>query len=164
MTIALATDHAGFENLKQLEQFLQSKGHECKNFGPAAFKADDDYPDFIRPAAEAVAKGESQMGIIVGGSGQGEAMVANRVKGVRCAVFYGPAAPVTSVDAEGNTTKDPFEIVILSRQHNNANMLSLAARFVSLDDMKKAVEVWLGTPFSDVERHARRVSKIDEAG
>ena len=164
MTIALATDHTGLEDLKQLQQFLETKGHSCKNFGPPSFKADDDYPDFIRPAAEAVAKGDCQMGVVIGGSGQGEAMVANRVKGVRCAVFYGPAVPLSTVDAKGHTAKDPYEIVILSRQHNNANMLSLAARFVTLDDMKKAVEAWLGADFSNVERHARRVNKIDAGG
>jgi ribose 5-phosphate isomerase B len=164
MKIALTTDHAGFAQLKELESYLQSIGHSTQNFGPQTFKADDDYPDFVRPAAEAVAKGDCQMGVIIGGSGQGEAMVANRVKGVRCALFYGQVTPVDKIDAEGHTTSEPFEIVILSRQHNDANMLSLAARFVSLEDMKKAVKLWLGTPFSNVERHTRRIKKIDGAG
>src|ERR1051326_4396987 len=161
MTIALATDHTGFENLKQLQQYLESLGHTCQNFGPESFVADDDYPDFVRPAAEAVAKGDCQMGVIIGGSGQGEAIVANRVRGVRCAVFYGPEPPLGPVDAEGNNSSDPFEAVVLSRKHNDANMLSLAARFVSVENMKKAVKLWLDTPFSNQERHIRRIKKID---
>jgi ribose 5-phosphate isomerase B len=161
MTIALATDHAGFAQLKQLQEYLQAAGHTCKNFGPKEFKADDDFPDFIRPASEAVAKSECQMGVIIGGSGQGEAIAANRIRGVRCAVYYGPATPKTAVDAEGHTATNPLEIVILSREHNDANMLSLAARFLTIDDMKKAVDEWLKTPFSIAERHKRRIDKID---
>ena len=161
MKIDLATDHAGFEQLKELQEFLEDLGHECQNFGPDSLKPDDDYPDFIIPAAEAVAKGDCQMGLIMGGSGQGEAMAANRVKGARCAVFYGPAVARKVVDAEGHTSHNPYEIIKLSRQHNDANMLSLAARFVALEDMKQAVKLWLETPFSDEERHRRRNQKLD---
>jgi ribose 5-phosphate isomerase B len=161
MKIALATDHAGFEQLKQLQEYLEELGHDCHDFGPKSLRPDDDYPDFIRPAAKAVAAGECEMGIILGGSGQGEAMAANRFKGVRCAVFYGPAVTHKVVDAEGHTSNNPYEILKLSREHNNANMLSLAARFVALEDMKEAIRLWIETPFSGDERHLRRNEKLD---
>lgn len=161
MRIAIATDHAGFDSLKELQAYLEGLGHECWNFGPQSFKPDDDYPDFIAPAAQKVAAGECERGIILGGSGQGEAMSANRFKGVRCAVFYGPAVPRKVVDAGGRTSHDPYEIIKLSRQHNDANMLSLAARFVNLEDMKHVIKLWLDTSFSEDERHKRRIAKID---
>jgi ribose 5-phosphate isomerase B len=160
--IALATDHAGYEQLKELEIFIKSLGHECQNFGPVKLDPGDDYPDFIAPAAKAVASGECDKGIILGGSGQGEAISANRFKGVRCAVFYGPAIPRQVIDAEGNTSHDPYAIIRLSRLHNDANMLSLAARFVALNDMKNVVKLWLETDFSGDERHARRIKKLDK--
>jgi len=161
MKIAVATDHAGFEALKELKAFLRSLGHEVLDFGPKSFDKEDDYPDFMFPAAKAVASGECEKGIILGGSGQGEAMSANRVKGVRCALFYGPVTAKTAVDAEGNMSDDPYEIVKLSRQHNDANVLSLSGRFVSLDEMKKAIQIWLDEPFAG-GRHDRRIKKIDE--
>jgi ribose 5-phosphate isomerase B len=162
MKIAVTTDHAGFEVLRELKRFLISLGHECVDFGPKSLNVDDDYPDFMFPAAQAVAGGECERGIILGGSGQGEAMAANRVKGVRCALFYGPVVAKTAVDAEGTKSNDPYEIVKLSRQHNDANVLSLSGRFLSLEEMKQAVTTWLETPFSGIERHSRRIKKLDE--
>lgn len=162
MKIAVATDHAGFETLKALKSYLVSKGHEILDFGPKTFEPDDDYPDLILPAARAVANGEAERGIIMGSSGQGEAMVANRVKGVRCALYYGPASPPGAVDADGKTAEDELELLRLSREHNNANMLSLAARFLSQTEIEHAVSIWLEAPFTGVERHARRVKKLDE--
>jgi len=162
MKIAVATDHAGFEALKELREFLKSLGHEVVDFGPQSFDQDDDYPDFIFPAARAVAAGECEAGIIFGGSGQGEAMAANRIKGVRCALFYGPVTAKTAVDAEGNVSDDPYEILRLSRQHNHANVLSLSGRFLSSEEIHKAAEIWLNTPYGDAERHVRRVRKLDE--
>ena len=162
MTIALAADHAGYEQIKQLKIWLESLGHTCLSFSPASLQPDDDYPDFIKPAAAAVATGQSQRGIILGGSGQGEAMAANRSRGVRCAVFYGPAVPKKVVDSKGRTSHDPYEIVRLSRQHNDANMLSIAARFVSLADMKSVIKLWLETDFNGESRHARRIAKLDQ--
>lgn len=161
MKIALATDHAGFEQLKQLKQYLEDEGHECVDFGPKAFDAADDYPDFIFPAAKAVAGGECEAGIIMGGSGQGEAMAANRIKGIRCTLFYGSAVAKEAVDAEGHQSDDPYEILKLSREHNHANMLSLSARFLNFDEMKRAAETWLNTPYDESERHSRRVRKLD---
>lgn len=163
MTIALASDHTGLEQLKELQDYLEDLGYDCQNFGPPALKPDDDYTDYIFPAAKAVANGSCEWAVIIGGSGQGEAMAANRIKGVRCAVFYGPAVPRKVVDVGGRVSHDPYEIVRLSRLHNNANALSLAARFVSLQDMKHVVKMWLETEFKDEPRHKRRIEKLDKA-
>lgn len=162
MKIALASDHTGYEQLKDLQEYLESLGHECVNYGPEKLDPGDDYPDFINKAAQAVSDQKCQVGIVIGGSGQGEAMAANRFKGVRCAVFYGPAVARRAIDAEGDISHDPYEIIRLERAHNNSNMLSLAARFISLDEMKHAIKLWLDTPFSNEERHARRTAKLDK--
>jgi len=163
MKIAITTDHAGFEALKELKTYLEQLGHECVDFGPTSFDENDDYPDFMFPAAKAVASGECERGIIMGGSGQGEAIAANRIKGVRAALFYGLALAKQPINAEGDMSDDPYEIVKLSRQHNNSNVLSLSGRFLSIDEMKTAIKIWLETPFAEVERHARRVKKLDLA-
>lgn len=162
MKIALASDHAGFEQLKELQEYLEENGYDCQNFGPQKLDPADDYPDFIIPAAKAVAAGECERGIALGGSGQGEAMAANKIPGVRCAVFYGPAIARGVVDADGRTSHDPHEIIKLPRLHQDANMLSLAAHFVNLADMKDVIKLWLNTPFSDEARHLRRIKKLDE--
>lgn len=162
MKIAITTDHSGYESLKELALFLTTLGHEYINFGPTSFDPNDDYPDFMFPAARAVADGSCDVAIIMGGSGQGEAIAANRIKGVRAAVFYGPVVAKTAVDAEGTMSDDPYEIIKLSRQHNNANVLSLSARFLTMDQMKQASQLWLETPVTDVERHLHRIKKLDE--
>lgn len=162
MKIAITTDHAGFEALKELKTYLESLGHECIDYGPTVFDAEDDYPEFMFPAARAVAAGECERGVIMGGSGQGEAMAANRIAGVRAALFYGPVTAKAAVDADGTLSDDPYEIVKLSRQHNDANVLSLSGRFLTLDEMKTALKLWLETPFSGAERHTRRIRKLDE--
>jgi ribose 5-phosphate isomerase B len=161
MKIALATDHSGFEQLKDLKEYLEELGHECVDYGPGSLNIADDYPDFIFKAAQAVSNSECECGIILGSSGQGEAMAANRLRGVRCAVFYGPAVVGRIIDANGRVSSSPYEIVKLSRQHNHANMLSIAARFVTLSDMKNVVKLWLDTPYSDEPRHVRRIDKLD---
>lgn len=162
MRIALSADHTGYEQLKELKSFLEGMGHECRDFGPSKLESEDDFPDLIRPAAQAVADGECEKGIIIGGSAQGEAIAANRVKGIRCAVFYGPAVPRKLVDASGRASHDPYEIIKLSRLHNDANMLSLAARFLTTEDMKHVIKLWLETDFSAEERHSRRILKLDK--
>lgn len=161
MKITLSTDHAGYEAVGALDDFIKSLGHEVLYLGPESFNAEDDYPEYIARAAISVASGEAEMGIILGGSGQGEAIAANRHKGIRCAVFYSPAIAKSSIDAEGTVSDDPYEIVKLSRQHNDANMLSLSGRFLSQDEMKQAIQVWLTTPFSNIERHSRRNNQLD---
>ena len=148
MIIYLASDHAGFELKEKIKEFLVQNRHEVKDMGPVTFDPADDYPDFIKPAAAAVAEDpENSRAIIIGASGQGEAMVANRLKGIRAAVFYG------GLD----------EIIRLSREHNDANVLSLGARFVSPEGALAAVKLWLDTPFFNAERHIRRIKKIDPA-
>lgn len=146
MKIALAADHAGFELKESLKEFLEADGHEVIDFGAETEDPGDDYPDFVVPAAQAVAAGDVDKGIIIGGSGQAEAMAANRIKGVRAAVFYG----------------GDEEILPLSREHNDANILSLGARFIDEDLAKEMAMLWLATEFSGDERHVRRIAKIDD--
>ena len=145
MKIHLATDHAGLELKEKVKLYLSDLNYEVIDHGAYEYDALDDYPDFIFPCANAVSNDPESKGIILGGSGQGEAMAANRVKGIRAAVFY----------------NGPDEIIKLSRQHNNANILSLGARFMSEEGMYKIIELWLSTDFES-GRHQRRIEKLDE--
>lgn len=162
MKVALSTDHAGFTQAQELRDYIESLGHEVQYFGPKSLQLSDDYPKLIKPAAQAVASGKCKMGVVLGGSGQGEAMSANRFAGVRCAVFYGPVVARRAIDAEGGLSSDPYEIIRLERKHNDANMLSLAARFLSLEEMRHAVKLWLETDFSGEPRHARRIAELED--
>lgn len=144
--IYLASDHAGFELKKSLCAFLKQEGIEFKDMGPDSYVETDDYPDFIIPAAQKVAANPADKGIVIGGSGQGEAIAANKVKGVRAALYYGGSK----------------DIITLSRVHNNANVLSLGARFVSEKEAMEVVKLWLKTDFSSEERHSRRIEKINK--
>jgi ribose 5-phosphate isomerase B len=145
MKIALGADHAGFKLKEKVSEFLVSLGHEVMDKGAFSFDPADDYPDFVFPVAHAVADGEADRGIIVGKSGEGEAMCANRVKGVRAALFSG----------------GPKEIIQLSREHNDANVLSLGSDFVDFETAQEILPTWLSTPFSADERHVRRIKKLD---
>lgn len=148
MKVYIASDHAGFELKEILKTFIsENPEYYLEDMGPHTLDPSDDYPDYILPLAEKVAAEEGSMGIVIGGSGEGEAIAANKVQGIRAAEYYG-----------GN-----LEIVRLSREHNNANILSLGARFVSSEDAKHAVTLWLTTPFSGEERHVRRIEKIEGA-
>lgn len=144
MLIAIASDHAGFEYKERLKLYLIESGHIVEDFGTNSNESTD-YPTWIRPCAEAVAAGEFDRGVVLGGSGNGEAMVANRVAGIRCALCWN----VKSAE--------------LARQHNDANMLSLGQRMVSFDDARAIVEAWLETPFEG-GRHVRRIRLIDQPG
>ena len=144
MKIYIGADHAGFEMKEMLKKYLADLGHQVEDKGAFKYEPEDDYPDFVFPVVRAVATEPESRGIILGMSGQGEAMCANRVKGARAAVFYG-----------GN-----FEIVELSRKHNNANILSLGARFIDDELAKKAVELWLQTLYEG-GRHDTRLKKLD---
>ena len=144
MKIHIATDHAGLDLKNIIRDYLISKGHEVTDHGAHEYDALDDYPDYIFPCAKAVASDLESRGIILGGSGQGEAMAANRVKGVRAAVFY----------------NGPVEIVKLSREHNNANILSLGARFMTEDEIYAVIQMWLDEPFGG-GGHQRRIDKLD---
>jgi ribose 5-phosphate isomerase B len=141
MRIALASDHAGFEYKTRIAALLRELGHEVRDFGTDSMESVD-YPRVIRPAAEAVARGETERGIVLGGSGNGEAIVSNKVRGVRCALCWN------------------VESARLSREHNDANMLSLGQRLISVEAALEIVRVWLITPFEG-GRHARRVEQIE---
>jgi ribose 5-phosphate isomerase B len=161
MKVFLATDHTGLELKEKLKVFLSEKGYEVEDCGAYEYDKDDDYPDFIAKAAEGVSKDpDNARGIIFGGSGQGEAMVANKFKGVRCSVFYTPAVPTSAADISGRESTDPFEMLKLTRDHNNANMLSMGFRFLKEDEVMKATEIFLTSPYTGAERHARRIEKI----
>ena len=160
MKIYLATDHTGLELKNNIKTFLTEKGYEVEDCGAYTFDKDDDYPDFIGKAAKGVSTHQDSLGIIMGGSGQGEQMAANKYKGARCALFYTKAIPIKTIDINGNGSTDPFEIIKLARQHNHANMLSLGVRFLSEVGAIKAVQVFLETPVSKEERHRRRIEKI----
>jgi len=142
MKIAMASDHAGFSYKEQIKTVLIEQGHEVKDFGTHSAESVD-YPDFIRPAAEAVASGEFERGIILGGSGNGEAMVANKVAGIRCALCW------------------DLRSARLSREHNDANMLSLGERMLSIHEALEIVDLWMKTPFAG-SRHRRRIEKIEK--
>ena len=142
MKISLGTDHAGFHYKEEIKRFLQSLGHEVTDFG--TFSTDRvDYPDFIRPAALAVASGACERGVVLGGSGNGEAMAANRIKGIRCALCWN------------------IESARLSRQHNDANMLSIGERMMSRETALEIVKMWLDTPFEG-GRHVHRIELLDQ--
>ncbi len=143
-TVYLASDHAGFEMKQELAVALRMK-YQVVDLGPHAYDAADDYPDFVRPASLRVAA-EGARAIVIGKSGQGEAMCANRIRGVRAAVFAG----------------GDLDLVRLAREHNDANVLSLGAGFLSFDEALSAATVFLESSFSDDDRHRRRISKLDD--
>ena len=141
MKIAVGADHAGFRYKEQIKKWLIEKGHKVDDFGTDSEKSCD-YPDIIRPMAKAVAAGKDERGIVLGGSGNGEAIVANRIKGIRCAVCW------------------DLRSARLSRSHNDANVLSLGQRMMAIEEALEIVELWLNTPF-DGGRHLTRTQKID---
>src|SRR5437868_13304082 len=142
MKISLGSDHAGFHYKKKVKELLGSLGHEVKDFGTFS-EEPVDYPVFIRPAAEAVARGECDRGIVFGGSGNGEAMAANKVRGVRCALCWNE------------------ESARLSRQHNDSNVLSIGERMIPEDLLVNIVKLWLDTPFEG-GRHIKRITALNE--
>jgi ribose 5-phosphate isomerase B len=142
MKIAIGSDHAGFQYKEAIRQFLQDAGHDVKDFGTFSPERCD-YPDFIYPVARAVAAGEFERGIVLGGSGNGEAVTANRVRGVRCGLAW------------------DLRSARLCREHNDANVLSLGQRMMAIEEALEIVELWLATGF-DGGRHADRIRKIDE--
>ena len=152
MKIFMSSDHAGFGLKKNLLGFLSEKGIKVTDLGPFDFVSDDDYPDWIAKTAEEVSRDpENACGIVIGMSGQGEAIVANKFKNVRAGVYYG--------SPKGNSGED---IIRLLREHNDSNILSLGAKFVSIPEAQRAVELWLETAFSEDKRHIRRIDKIRE--
>lgn len=160
MKIYLACDHAGFGLKTALMEQLSLLGYETEDCGAYEMNPDDDYPDFVTPLAEKVVADTGSFGIIAGGSGQGEAMCANRIKGIRAAVFYGPMAAHETLDREGGHSQDGYDAVRLSRRHNNANVLSIGARFVSPAQADEAMRTFLNTEYTADERHVRRLQKF----
>ena len=158
MKILLASDHAGFGLKKKIFSYLKEKGFDVVDCGPDELDPEDDYPDFVAPVADEVSSDSNgnTKGIVIGGSGQGEAIVANRFPHVRAAVFNGQYEP-----RDGR--KVPNEIVI-SREHNDSNVLALGARFLSDEEAIDAVKLWLETAFPGDRRHVRRIKKIDAIG
>lgn len=156
MHIYFAGDHAGFELKAKLTDFLLSLGYEVEDVGPHTYNPEDDFPDYVIPLAQKVAYNPGSFGIITAASGQGEAMCANRFKGVRAVVYYGPVSQ-SQTDASGKV----LDLLVSTRQHNDANVLSLGARFMNEEEVKEAVRVFLETPFSNDERHVRRIKKMD---
>jgi len=144
MKIYIASDHGGFEYKEELKRHLKDKGYEVEDMGAFALNPEDDYPDFIFPLALRVAQDKQDFGIVIGRSGNGEAMAANKVRGIFAAVCLG------------------IQMAKKAREDDNANILSLGADYVSLEDAKKIADTFLTTPFSDKERHMRRLSKISE--
>ena len=142
--IVLATDHAGFELKESVKKYLLDFNYDVKDFGAFEYEPTDDYPDFINPAAKFISENDNTIGIIFGGSGQGEAMAANRFKGVRAAVFYG----------------GPDQIIELSRLHNNANVLSFGSRFIEPENAIDLIKKWLSIEFEG-GRHQQRIAKLD---
>ena len=142
MKIAIGSDHAGYQYKEKIKELLVALGHEVHDFGTHS-EEPCDYPLFIRPVAAAVARDEFERGIVLGGSGNGEAIVANRVPGIRCALCWN------------------IESARLSRQHNNANVFSLGQRMMNLETALEIVRIWLNTPFEG-GRHQRRIDLIDQ--
>jgi len=141
MKIGIGSDHAGFQYKERIKALLRELGHEVRDFGTNSTEPVD-YPIFIRPVAEAVAKGEVERGIVLGGSGNGEAMMANRIRGVRCALCWN------------------LESARLSREHNDSNVLSLGQRMMPVELALEIVRIWLATPFAG-GRHMERIHELD---
>jgi ribose 5-phosphate isomerase B len=161
MKLYIGADHTGYELKEKLKTYFDELGHQVEDKGAFKYDENDDYPDFIKPMAEVVAKEEGSFGILLGGSGQGEAMCANRVSGARATVFYGEAVAKEAIDIKGTKSVDSFEIIKLARIHNNSNILSLGTRFLSEDEIKFAIELFISTKFENEERHKRRINKLD---
>jgi ribose 5-phosphate isomerase B len=142
MRVHIGGDHAAYELLGELVRFLEGEGHEVTNHGPQAYDAEDDYPVFVLRTAEAVAADPDSLGVVLGGSGNGEQMAANKVKGIRAALCY------------------TEELARLAREHNNAQIISIGARMTAVEEAKVMVAAFLATPFSQAPRHQRRIDLV----
>jgi ribose 5-phosphate isomerase B len=143
--IFIGADHAGYEAKNELKKYLEELGFSVEDLGNKILDEQDDYPDFIIPVAKAVAENAGSRGVVIGGSGQGEAMAANKVQGIRAAVVY-----------------DEYSAK-MSREHNDANVASFGARVTNIEKIKELTKLWLNTPFSQEERHIRRIEKLNKS-
>ena len=154
MKIFIGTDHAGFGLKEKLVTSLKAQGHEVIDKGALEYDENDDYPDFVIPVAREVSKDPDRVkGIILGATGEGEAIAANKFPHVRAVVYYGESKCVVD---------DEADVIVRSRVHNNANILSLGARYLTEELMMSAVNLWLATSFPEGEKHIRRLAKIDQ--
>jgi ribose 5-phosphate isomerase B len=144
MRVHLGCDHAGLDLKAHLTAWLTEHGYEPVDHGPFVYDAVDDYPVFCLRAAEAVAAEPGSLGVVIGGSGNGEQMAANKVTGIRCALVWSE------------------ETAVLARQHNDAQVVAVGGRMHTVEEMTRFVEVFLGTPFSDEERHSRRIAMLGD--
>lgn len=145
MKILLGADHAGFELKNQIKDFLISENFIVEDMGAHSLNKEDDYPEIMLPVAMKVLSDNNTRAIIFGKSGQGEAMIVNRFPGIRAIVYHGKN----------------LEIIRLGREHNDSNILSIGAGFVEIEEAKEAVRLWISTPFSNDERHIRRIEQMD---
>lgn len=154
MKIYVGSDHAGYGLKEKLIPFLKELGHDVEDKGATEYNEEDDYPDFIIPVAREVSMHPNEVrGIVLGGSGQGEGMAANKFNNVRATVYYGQGQCIVTEEQES--------IIRISRADNDANVLSLGARFITEDEMKNAVREWLETPFKGTDKYARRITKMN---
>jgi len=163
MNIILATDHAGFEMKEQLKAVLLEQGYTIQDCGATTYQPDDDYAMYMHFAAQTLQlglKAQEMRAIVFGGSGSGEAMVCNRYVGVRAVTWYGPSPTGMIIDSWGKTAQDEYEIIRIARMHNDANVLSVGARFINSEQLMRAVEVFLVTGFEG-GRHTSRIAEID---
>ena len=144
MRLHIGSDHAGLELKNELLAHLVNSGHDVTDHGPYEYDALDDYPDFCIPAAQAVAKDPTSLGVVIGGSGNGEQISANKVKGIRAVLAWS------------------IETAKLGKEHNNANVVSIGGRMHSIDQCKEIIDAFIATPFSNDERHIRRINKISK--
>jgi ribose 5-phosphate isomerase B len=142
MRLHIGSDHAGLELKNELLAHLVNNGHDVTDHGPYEYDALDDYPDFCIPAAQAVSKDPASLGVVIGGSGNGEQVSANKVKGIRAVLAWS------------------IETAKLGKEHNNANVVSIGGRMHSIDQCKEIIDAFIATPFSNDERHIRRIDKI----
>ncbi len=142
MRLHIGSDHAGLKLKNELLNHLVNLGHDVTDHGPYEYDALDDYPDFCVPAAQAVAKDATSLGIVIGGSGNGEQIAANKVKGIRAVLAWS------------------IETAKLGKEHNNANVISVGGRMHSIEDCKAIIDAFIATPFSNDDRHIRRINKI----
>lgn len=161
--VYLAADHAGFQMKELIQDKLAEHGLKLFDLGAHEYTPDDDYTDAVKPVAEKISTDHHARALVFCGSGQGEGIALNRTKGVRAAVFYGPRSAVAPLEIENTSPSvDGYDPVRLARAHNDANVLALGARFMTEEEALRACLLFLGTPFSGSDRHARRVKKIDE--
>lgn len=142
MKVYIGSDHGGYQLKEELKRYLKELGYEIEDLGAHELNPEDDYPDFVFPTAESVARNPGSMGIVIGRSGNGEAVAANKVRGIRAALCWNE------------------EVAKKAREHNDANILSLGADYITTDNAKKIAKAFLETPFSGEERHKRRIEKI----